>query len=228
MTKQKQYSAEWKTQVILEILKGQKSLAEICREHEVADDLVCHWRNMFLERAPQVFIDPRTNGKEASENQRIADLERMVGRLTMDLDAAKKALRLLPSRSSNAERSYDGWQQSFQCSACVRSQGLSRTTFYYQAQEDEALDLREVIEQVEREYLAMDRDGSLPNCSDVARRSTASKSSTSCAKKTCSFRCGGSAKARTTQVSGSITTGVLINGKVPNPREAAPSCITTH
>jgi transposase len=105
MSKHKQYSAELKTQVVLEMLKGQKSLAEICREHEVAADLVCHWRDVFLERAPQVFADPRVNGKDSSDEQRIAALERMVGRLTMDLDAAKKALRLLPSRLSTAERS---------------------------------------------------------------------------------------------------------------------------
>ena len=105
MSKHKQYSAELKTRVVLEVLKGQKSLAEICREHEVAADLVCHWRDVFLERAPQVFLDPRASSKAAAEEQRIAELERMVGRLTMELDASKKAWRLLPSRASTAERS---------------------------------------------------------------------------------------------------------------------------
>jgi transposase len=105
MSKHKQYSAELKTQVVLEALKGQKSLAGICREHEVAADLVCHWRDVFLERAPQVFVDPRGTGKTAAEAQRIAELERMVGRLTMELDASKKVSRLLPCRASNGERS---------------------------------------------------------------------------------------------------------------------------
>jgi transposase len=73
MTKHKSYNAELKLQVVLEVLKGQKSLAEICREHEVAADLVCHWRDVFLERAPQVFTDPRATGKGAAEEQRIAD-----------------------------------------------------------------------------------------------------------------------------------------------------------
>ena len=104
MSKQKQYSAELKTQVVLEVLTGHKALADICREYEVAADLVCHWRNVFLERAPQVFVDPRASGKAAAEEQRIAELERMVGRLTMELDASKKAWRLLPSRASNGER----------------------------------------------------------------------------------------------------------------------------
>lgn len=104
MSKHQSYSAELKLQVVLEVLKGEKSLAQICREHEVAADLVCHWRDVFLERAPHVFTDLRGIGKGCHEEQRIAELERMVGRLTMELDASKKALRLLPSRANSAER----------------------------------------------------------------------------------------------------------------------------
>ena len=98
MGKHKQYDAELKTQIVLELLKGQKSLAQICREHEVSADLVCHWRDVFLERASQVFTDPRATAKQGQEQQRIAELERMAGRLTMELDTSKKALQLLPSR----------------------------------------------------------------------------------------------------------------------------------
>lgn len=105
MSKHKQYSAELKTQVVLEVLKGQKSLAQVCREYEVAADLVCHWRDVFLERAPQAFVDPRNSGKASKEQEQIAELERMVGRLTMELDASKKALRLLPFLRGNDGRS---------------------------------------------------------------------------------------------------------------------------
>ena len=105
MIKHKSYNTELKLQVVLEVLKGEKTLAQICREHEVAADLVCHWRDVFLERAPQVFTDPRVSSKGTHDEQRIAELECMVGRLTMELDASKKALRGLSSRESLAERS---------------------------------------------------------------------------------------------------------------------------
>jgi transposase len=104
MGKHKQYDAELKTKVVLEVLKGQQTLAQICREYEVSADLVCHWRDVFLQRAPQAFVDPRTNGKATQDQERIAELERMVGRLTMELDASKKASRLLPSRRTSGER----------------------------------------------------------------------------------------------------------------------------
>ncbi len=105
MGKHKQYDAALKTKIVLEVLKGQQSLAQICREHKVSADLVCHWRDIFLERAPQAFADPRTNGKATGDQERIAELERMVGRLTMELDASKKASKLLPLRRTSGEKS---------------------------------------------------------------------------------------------------------------------------
>ena len=105
MGKHKHYDAELKTKIVLEVLKGQQTLAQICREYEVSADLVCHWRDVFLERAPQAFADPRLAGKGTQDQERIAELERMVGRLTMELDASKKALRLLPSPQRRGERS---------------------------------------------------------------------------------------------------------------------------
>ena len=105
MGKHKHYDAALKTKIVLEVLKGQQTLAQICREYEVSADLVCHWRDVFLERAPQAFTDPRSSGKTTGEQERIAELERMVGRLTMELDASKKASRLLPSRPTSGEKS---------------------------------------------------------------------------------------------------------------------------
>jgi transposase-like protein len=105
MGKHKHYDAELKTKIVLEVLKGQQTLAQICREYEVSADLVCHWRDVFLERAPQAFADPRMTGTSTQDQQRIAELERMVGRLTMELDASKKASKLLPSRRTSGEKS---------------------------------------------------------------------------------------------------------------------------
>ena len=105
MGKHKHYDADLKTKVVLEVLKGEKTLAQICRDYEVSADVVCHWRDVFLERAPQVFADPRSSGKANGDQERIAELERMVGRLTMELDASKKASKLLTSRRTSGETS---------------------------------------------------------------------------------------------------------------------------
>ena len=89
MTKQRRiFSAEFKTRVVLEMLSGEKGLMEASREYEIKDTVLSRWKQEFLERAPQVFAEPKAN----EQAERIAELERMVGRLTMQLDMAKKVL----------------------------------------------------------------------------------------------------------------------------------------
>ena len=59
------------------------------------------WKAEFSERAPEIFATERNRG---DEQQRFAELERMFGRLTMELDAAKKASDILTSLSNRNGR----------------------------------------------------------------------------------------------------------------------------
>ena len=102
MTKHKSYDPEFKARVVLEALQGQKTAAQICREYAIAPDLLTHWKTTFLERAPQLF---NTKQQRSQEQERIAELERLVGQLTLELSALKKVSSLLPSHSRNGERS---------------------------------------------------------------------------------------------------------------------------
>jgi transposase-like protein len=87
------FSAEFKAKVVLEIISGSKSAAEVCREYELKPDLVSHWKNQFLSKAAQVF----ESGAEVDPQQaRIQELERLAGKLSLELEIAKKALTLLP------------------------------------------------------------------------------------------------------------------------------------
>jgi transposase len=58
------FSAEFKAKVVLEIISGSKTAAEVCRECNLKADLVSHWKNEFLTSAAQVFengmkVDPQ-------------------------------------------------------------------------------------------------------------------------------------------------------------------------
>jgi transposase len=87
------FSAEFKAKVVLEIISGSKSAAEVCREYNLKPDLVSHWKNQFVANAAQVF----ENGAEMDPQQaRIQELERLAGKLSLELEVAKKALTLLP------------------------------------------------------------------------------------------------------------------------------------
>ena len=94
MTKRKTYTAEFKAGLVLEILAEQKSIAQASREYGIKDSVISRWKQEFIERSPQMF-EKENNRDEAA--QRIAELERMVGRLAMELEMSKKVSRFLNS-----------------------------------------------------------------------------------------------------------------------------------
>lgn len=96
MSKRRTFTSDFKARVVLEELTGIKSKAEICREHQLKPQIFSRWRAEFLDRAPEIFATKPSRG---DEQERIAELERMVGRLTMQLEAAKKASNILTSLS---------------------------------------------------------------------------------------------------------------------------------
>ena len=96
----RQFSAQFKFEIVMQLLRSEKTISELCREHQLKDSLVYRWRDELLARGPQVYEKAVLPGASA-EQARIAELERMVGRQAMELEAVKKASRLLRSRSLN-------------------------------------------------------------------------------------------------------------------------------
>lgn len=97
MSKRREFSAQFKLETVLEGLRGEKSVAQICREGDITDSLYYKWRDEFMQNAPNIFADKRREGTDENV-ERVAELERLVGRLTMELEIAKKASGLLGSR----------------------------------------------------------------------------------------------------------------------------------
>jgi transposase len=87
MTERRRFTPEFKAKVVIELLTGAKGLMQASREYGIKDSVLSRWKQEFLERAPQVFSQPKA--KDPQEEQ-IAELERMVGRMTLKLDMAKK------------------------------------------------------------------------------------------------------------------------------------------
>jgi transposase len=81
------YTSEFKVRVVLELISGKKSLGEASREYEIKDSVISRWRQEFMERAPQLFETP---GEKDGQAARIAELERALGRVTLQLEMAKK------------------------------------------------------------------------------------------------------------------------------------------
>lgn len=92
MPTRRTFTAAFKAQVVLEVLSGTKSQAELAREHRLKPDLITRWRRQFLENAASVFEKQNPNDALAT---RIAQLEQTLGRKTMELEIAKKASSIL-------------------------------------------------------------------------------------------------------------------------------------
>ena len=101
MGKRRSFTPEFKVQVVLELLSGSKTNAQVCRDHQLAPAVVSAWKEQFLDRAPQIFSSKRS---QSIEQERIAELERLAGRLALELEVAKKASTFLTSRSSRSGR----------------------------------------------------------------------------------------------------------------------------
>ncbi|GIL12107.1 MAG: transposase [Chloroflexota bacterium] len=92
MSKRRKFSPEFKSQVVLQLLSGEQSMAELCRAHQLTSQTINNWKQQLVASAPQAF---KQGIEVSSEQERIAELERMVGKLTMELEIAKKASHLL-------------------------------------------------------------------------------------------------------------------------------------
>lgn len=81
------YTPEFKVRVVLELISGKKTLGEASRDYKIKDSVISRWRQEFLERAPQVF---EQSGDKDTKAQQVADLERALGRVSLQLEIAKK------------------------------------------------------------------------------------------------------------------------------------------
>ncbi len=100
MGKRRKFGGQLKADVVLALLTGEKTSAELCREHGITSQTLGNWKKQFLDNASRAF----ENGSgEDSDDQRVAELERMVGKLTMHLEIAKKASTVLKSGRERGE-----------------------------------------------------------------------------------------------------------------------------
>jgi transposase-like protein len=92
MAKPRKFTPEFKAKVALAALKGEKPLAVLCREHQLSDSIVIRWRQQLLQHAANIFAGQTPTQRD---QQKIDELERLIGQLTVELAAAKKLSTML-------------------------------------------------------------------------------------------------------------------------------------
>lgn len=87
----KKHSPDQKTQIVLEMLKEQKSVAELSSEYGIHPTQLHRWRNHVVDNLAQLFerADNVANMK-AEYEKKIEDLYTEIGRITTQLTWVKK------------------------------------------------------------------------------------------------------------------------------------------
>jgi len=92
MPKRRRFSPNQKAQIVLEILKEEKTISQIASEYGVHPNLMQRWRKQALEDLPKLFEDNRKTERtrEAENEQRFNELYAEIGRLTTQVNWLKK------------------------------------------------------------------------------------------------------------------------------------------
>jgi transposase len=91
--KYRTFTAQQKIEIVLAGLRGERSIKEVCREHEIAEALYYSWRDKLLEGGKVALAGKEERGGEKQLRRKIAELERTLGRKTYELEIAGEALR---------------------------------------------------------------------------------------------------------------------------------------
>jgi putative transposase len=89
----KLYTPAFKAQVVLELLKEEKTLAQLSSEHGVHPNVLREWKVIALKGLSSLY-ERRDNLAEqaAAHEKQLADLYAEIGRLTTQLNWLKKKL----------------------------------------------------------------------------------------------------------------------------------------
>ncbi len=95
--KYRQFTPEQKTEIVLAGLRGDRSVRDVCREHEVSETLYYQWRDRLLEGGRVALAAPRDRVPERAEilglRRKVGQLERALGRKTYELEVAGELSR---------------------------------------------------------------------------------------------------------------------------------------
>lgn len=102
VSKRKKYAPEYKARLVLEIVSGKRSVADIARAEKIKDSVLYEWRNEVVAKLPLLFS---MNLPAQSQSDREKELEQLIGQLTIENQALKKASQWLSGLSRKNDRS---------------------------------------------------------------------------------------------------------------------------
>ena len=105
--KMRVFTPEFKLQIVQAVLNGDKTVVQVCREHNLSDSAVHHWKKLYREKGEAAFTETRASTGSGEEHEllilrnRVAELERFIGRQAVELEILKKVQQLSSSASKS-------------------------------------------------------------------------------------------------------------------------------
>ena len=96
MSERKKYrtwTVAQKLEIVLAGLRGERSVAEVCREHQISENLFYTWREKLLEGGSERLAGKEERTELAELRKRVRDLERAMGRKTYELEIMGNGFR---------------------------------------------------------------------------------------------------------------------------------------
>lgn len=87
------YDENFKTKVVLEALKEQKTLAQLSGEFELHSTQISDWKKQAITGLPSVFGGQKAIISDDAQEELTAPLYQQIGQLKVELDFLKKKLR---------------------------------------------------------------------------------------------------------------------------------------
>ena len=132
------YSAEFKSKLVLEVLKNEKTLAAIASANNITPKNLQNWKKIFLENA-EIAMEPSKAVKEYKEELSAAHeqnemLTKIVGKMTVEKEWLEKKLKSLDlsDKKQLIEPKLENVSLTQQCALL----GLNRSSFYYKSSEN--------------------------------------------------------------------------------------------
>ena len=92
----KVFDGAFKARVVLEVLRGEKTLSEIASEYEIHPNQIVTWKKQVLNVLPDV-LSRKTKNSEKQEEEMQDELYKQIGELKVENEFLKKNLAKLPS-----------------------------------------------------------------------------------------------------------------------------------
>src|SRR2546421_12991332 len=97
MQTRKQYSAAFKAQVVQELLREEKTVAQLAAEHGIHPTQLHKWRSIAVEGLPELFSRSDSTAKlKARYEEQLEELSAQLGRVTTQLAWLKRRSGIEP------------------------------------------------------------------------------------------------------------------------------------